>query len=76
MSRNEEDSTDRNLGKLRTDAIDCAERLLQQLQADQADLLQWRQRRHITAIEIESGLSTLANAIDATQRVRAKMNGG
>ena len=76
MSTEGEKSPEMNLCKLRAGVLDCADRLLEQLQADQTDLLQWRERRHKTALETEPGLSALAKVIEATQRVRAELQGG
>ena len=76
MSTEDENSADMEVRELRADAIDCVERLLKHLQADQTDLLQWRQRRHRTTLETEPGLSALVKVIEATVRVRAELQDG
>lgn len=76
MSSNQERSTEMGLDKLRADAVTHADRLLQQLLTNHADLKQWRERPHRTAIKIEPGLSALAQVVEAAQRVRAELQRG
>jgi hypothetical protein len=76
MSTEGENVADTDLHKLRADAMDRAQRLLQQLQADHADLRQWRERRRKTTLETEPGIDALAKVIEAAQRVRAELQDG
>ena len=76
MGLNQEKSADMGVDKVRADAVNHADRLLMQLQADHADLTQWPERRHRTAIQIAPGLSALAQVVQATERVRAELRHG